>query len=141
MRRPFIALPPLLLAALAASGVAAAERLSADGAALPAVSFAPGGALEARVDAGDDEVLSVHALLRPASSNQVWMRDRDGFWTEWNGDRAALIPAAARREGDELVFKLFTAPPSGVSSMTITLAYRTPEGLKYGWFEAAERSE
>ncbi len=140
MRRPFLASLPLL-AALAAAGAGAAERLSVGGAELPAVSFPSGGALEARVDAAGDEVISVHALLRPASSNQVWMRDRDGFWTEWNGDRAALLPAAARREGDELVFKLFTAPPAGVSSMTITLAYRTPQGLKYGWFEAAERKE
>lgn len=127
--------------AFAGAGAAAAERLSAAGAALPAVAYAPGGALEARVDAGGDEVLSVHTLIRPASSNQVWMRDRDGFWTEWNGDRAALLPAAARREGGELVFKVFAESPKGVTSMTITLAYRTPEGLKYGWFDAAERME
>ncbi|WP_340108810.1 hypothetical protein [Pikeienuella sp. HZG-20] len=128
----------LMAAALPAH---AAERLSESGVRLPAVSFAPGGALEARIDAAGDEVLSVHAILRPASSNQTWMRDRDGFWAEWNGDPAALFPSAARREGGDLVFKIFTSPPDGVGAMTITLAYRTPEGLKYGWFDAAERSE
>ena len=128
-------------AALFAGQGLTAERLSETGAALPAMAFAPGGALEARVDAAGDEVLSVHALIRPASSNQVWMRDRDGFWSDWDGDRANLVPSAARREGDELVFKIFTAPPPGVSSMTVTLAYRTATGLKYGWFDAAERAE
>lgn len=129
----------MLMAAAGAAG--AAERLSESGVQLPAVTFAPGGALETRIDAAGDEVLSVHAILRPASSNQMWMRDRDGFWAEWNGDPAALFPSAARREGDDLVFKIFTAPPDGVGAMTVTLAYRTPEGLKYGWFAAAEQSE
>ncbi|MEX2517866.1 MAG: hypothetical protein WD969_00885 [Paracoccaceae bacterium] len=134
---------PALLAflALVPAGTGAAERLSDAGAALAPVAFAPGGALEARIDAGGDEVLAVHALMRPASTNQLWMRDRDGFWTEWDGDEAALLPSAARREGDDLVYKIFTAPPAGVNAMTITLAYRTPGGLKYGWFDAAERAE
>lgn len=129
-----------MLAALPAFA-AAAERLSAEGTPLPAKSFAPGGALEARVDAAGDEVLSVHAILRPASSNEMWMRDRDGFWTEWNGDRDALAPSAARRDGDVLVFKIFETPPAGVHAMTVTLAYRTAGGLKYGWFQAGERTE
>ncbi len=126
---------------LAVAPAGAAERLTTEGAALPAVAFDKGGALEARIDAGGDEALEVYAMIRPASSNAVWMRDRDGFWTEWDGDRASLIPSAARKEGDDLVFKLFEAPPKGVSAMTVTLAYRTAAGLKYGWFEAAERSE
>lgn len=131
----------ITLAALAAAPALASERLSAEGVALPALTFAPGGALEARVDAGGDKVLSVYTILRPASSNQAWMRDRDGYWSEWNGDRDALTPSAARRDGGDLVFKIFTAPPEGVGAMTVTIAYRTPAGLKYGWFEAAERSE
>lgn len=130
---------------LALSGMvvqaSAAERLTTEGVQLPAMSFAPGGALEARVDVGGDEVLSAHALLRPASSNMIWMRDRDGFWSDWSGDRDALAPSAARREGDDLVFKIFDAPPPSVSAMTITVIYRTTEGLKFGWFEAAERAE
>lgn len=131
----------LALLALAPAGAGAAERLTEAGAALSAVAFAPGGALEARIDASGDDVISVHALLRPASTNEVWMRDRDGFWSDWDGDEAALLPSAARRDGDDLVFKIFTAPPAGVGAMTITLAYRTPSGLKYGWFDAAERAE
>lgn len=131
----------ILAAALAASTAGAADRLTAEGARLPAVAYDPGGPLEARIDAAGDEVLEVHATIRPASTNLVWMRDRDGFWTEWDGDRATLAPAAARWDGDMLVFKIFDAPPAGVSSMTVTLAYRTPGGLKFGWFEAAERSE
>lgn len=130
-----------VLAVLSTAPALAAERLTADGVSLPAVSFSSGGPLEARIDASGDEVLAVHAILRPASSNIQWMRDRDGFWREWSGDRDDLAPSAAARDGEELIFKIFTAPPAGVSAMTITLAYRTPEGLKYGWFEAAERRE
>lgn len=130
-----------LAAGLAAFGAGAADRLTEAGVALPGAAFAPGGALEARIDAGDDEVQSVHTIMRPASSNILMMRDRDGFWTTWNGQRDDLIPAAAARDGDELVFKIFEAPPKGIPAMTITVAYRTPEGLKFGWFDAAEAAE
>lgn len=126
---------------LMVGGAFAADRLSQDGVELSATSFPAGGALEARVDAGGDDVVSVHAILRPASTNIQWMRDRDGFWTEWNGRRDDLIESAARREGDELVFKIFDAPPPGVTSMIVTIAYRTSDGIKYGWFSAAEASK
>ena len=124
-----------------AGAAAAADRLTVEGSPLPGQSYAPGEALEIRIDAGGDDVLSAHTLLRPASTNILLMRDRDGFWTEWDGDRATLAESAARRDGDELVFKIFNAPPPGVHSMTITVAYRTAEGLKLGWFNAAERAE
>ena len=65
-----------------AGAASAAERRSLTGAALPARLIDSGAAFEAAVDAGGDEVLSVHAILRPASSNVQLMRDRDGFWTE-----------------------------------------------------------
>lgn len=123
--------------ALAAGAAGAAERLTEAGASLPARALHDGAPLEVAIDAAGDEVLSVHALLRPASSNIVLMRDRDGFWVEWSGDRADLAESAARRDGDLLVYKLFQAPPDGVNAMTITLAYRTAEGIKYGWFDAA----
>lgn len=127
---------------LGLAGIAgAAERLTGDGVALPAITIAPGGALEARIDAGGDEVLSVHTILRPASSNITLMRDRDGYWSTWNGDRADLVASAARTEGTELVFKIFDAPPKTVGAMTVTIAYKTPDGLKFGWFDVAERAE
>lgn len=138
---------PNLMAAVAISAAAlavsadAAERLTPEGAPLPAVSYAAGEALEVRIDAAGDEVTSVHTLLRPASTNIVLMRDRDGFWSTWEGDRDALAPSAARREGDELVYKIFDAPPPGVTSMTITVAYKTAQGIKIGWFDAAERAQ
>ena len=128
-------------ATMTATAAAAAERLSSAGEILPNAAFDAGGALEARIDAGGDEVLSVHAILRPASTNITWMRDQDGFWVEWSGRRDDLIDSAARRDGDDLVFKIFDAPPPGVTSMVVTVAYRTPEGLKYGWFNAVERAE
>jgi len=115
----------------------AADRLTTDGVPLPSKSFAAGAGLEAVIDAAGDDVLSVHTLIRPASTNVVLMRDRDGFWMEWDGDRAALVPAAASAEGDALTYKIFQTPPPGVNAMTVTIAYRTPEGLKFGWFEAA----
>jgi len=119
----------------------AAERLTTGGVVLPAQAIAPGGGLEAVIDASGDEVLSVHTLLRPASSNVILMRDRDGFWVEWDGDRASLAPSAAVNDDGVLTYKVFQTPPSGVNSMTVTVAYRTPDGLKFGWFAAAVASE
>ncbi len=125
----------------AAAATLAAERLTEEGVALPAVAFEPGGAVEARIDAGGDEVLAVYTVLNPASSTTYWMRDRDGFWSDWSGRQEDLVESAAKREGGELVFKIFDSPPAGVGSMTISIAYRTPAGLKFGWFDAAERAE
>ncbi len=115
----------------------AADRLSTDGVILPAQAIAPGGDLEAVIDASGDEVLSVHTMIRPASTNIIMMRDRDGYWVEWDGDRASLIPSAARNDGGVLTYKIFQKPPAGVNAMTVTVAYQTPDGLKFGWFEAA----
>lgn len=131
------------IAVSAASGsiALAAETLSLSGVALPPVTIDAGGALEARINLDGDEVGAVHAILRPASSNVTLMRDRDGFWTTWDGDRDNLIESAAKQDGDELIFKIFQAPPKGIGAMTITIAYRTEDGLKYGWFDVAERAQ
>ncbi len=141
LRYTMLAGMTVLAVSATAQMVSAAERLSVNGVALPAVTIERGGALEARVDAAGDDILSVHTILRPASSNVTLMRDRDGFWSPWNGDRADLAISASRIEGDELVFKIFDTPPSTMGGMTITVAYRTKDGLKYGWFQVAERAE
>lgn len=124
-----------------AGGAAAAERLSYDGVALPGQAITAGAPLEYAIDAAGDEVLSVHTMLRPASTNIILVRDMDGYWAEWDGDRENLPESAARRDGDVLVYKILQTPPPGVTAMTVTVAYRTPEGLKFGWFEAAQAPE
>ena len=82
----------------------AAERLNTSGVFLPAQAIGSDGVLEATVDATGDEVLSVHTMIRPASTNIVMMRDRDGFWVNWDGDMASLIPSAARNDGGVLTY-------------------------------------
>lgn len=119
----------------------AGEPLSLEGARLENVSYPPGGALEIRVDAAGDEVLSAHAILRLASTNIALMRDRDGFWTDFSGRREDLIESAAYRDGDDLVFKIFRTPPEGLlGPLTVTVAYRTEAGLKFGWLQAGPAS-
>lgn len=115
---------------------AGAERLYTSGVLLPALTIGPDGVLEATVDATGDQVLSVHTMIRPASTNIVMMRDRDGFWVDWDGDMGSLIPSAARNDNGVLTYKIFQKPPAGVNAMTVTIAYQTPDGLKFGWFEA-----
>ncbi|MEM7268872.1 MAG: hypothetical protein AAF401_06435 [Pseudomonadota bacterium] len=124
------------IAAFATGAAEAAERLSADGSRLAARALQAGENFEVAVDTAGDEVLAVHTLLRPASTNVVLMRDRDGFWTEWSGRRDDLIPSAARANGDTLTYKVFQSPPPGVTSMTITLIYRTETGWKHGILDA-----
>jgi hypothetical protein len=127
----------LLASALAAGGAAAAERLTAQGARLAPAPIVEGAPFERAVEVGDDEVLGAHALLRPASSNLVLARDRDGFWAPWDG-HAPLPETAVTRDGALLTFKLFVRPPEGLlAPYEITLAYRTPAGLRHGAFEAA----
>ena len=114
----------------------AAERLDTAGVVLPAHTIGSDGVLETTVDATGDQVLAVHTMIRPASTNVVMMRDRDGFWVNWDGDMGSLIPSAARDDDGMLTFKIFQKPPAGVNAMTVTIAYQTPSGLKFGWFEA-----
>ena len=124
----------LALAALAAPAVA--QTLSTTGAALPPVAFAAGEMAEVRVDTGGDAVGAAHVVLRPASSNRLLARDRDGFWAPWDGDPDSLPPSAVYAEGAALTFKLFASPPPFLQPWRITVAYRTAEGLKYGVFDA-----
>jgi hypothetical protein len=119
----------------------AADRLDKDGVFLPAQAIGANGVLEATIDATGDEVLSVHTMIRPASTNIIMMRDRDGYWVNWDGDRNSLVPSAARNDNGILTYKIFQTPPKGVNAMTVTVAYRTPEGLKFGWFDAGVARE
>lgn len=119
----------------------AADRLDMDGVFLPGQAIGADGVLEATIDATGDEVLSVHTMIRPASTNIIMMRDRDGYWVNWDGDRNSLIPSSARNDDGVLTYKIFQTPPKGVNAMTVTIAYRTPEGLKFGSFQAAAARE
>ena len=69
----------------------AADRLETDGVFLPGQAIGADGVLETTIDASGDEVLSVHTMIRPASTNIVMMRDRDGYWVNWDGDMNSLI--------------------------------------------------
>lgn len=124
-----------------ASASLADDRLSEDGARLTPATYARGEAFERRVEEPGAELLAAHVTLRPASSNLVLTRDRDGFWAPWDGDPATLAPSAARAEDGGLVFKIFDAPPADLlPPYTITLIARTADGLRYGWFQAAPAS-
>ena len=137
MRRGMRALTMLAAGAAVATAASAADRLTVAGAALPPVAYAPGAPLEIAVDAGGDTVLSAHVVLRPHSSSLALARDRDGFWAPWNGDPATLPDTAVTREDGRLVFKIFAAPPRSLTPpLRVTLAYRTPEGLRHGAFTA-----
>ena len=125
------------VAATMAGTAAATDRLTADGAGRAPARFAPDAAFERSVLVGDEDVLGAHALLRPASTSLVLARDRDGFWAPWDGDPASLPETAVTRDGDRLTFKLFLRPPEGLlAPYVVTLAYRTPGGLKHGAFTA-----
>ncbi len=119
----------------------AADRLETDGVFLPGQAIGADGVLETTIDASGDEVLWVHTMIRPASTNIIMMRDRDGYWVNWDGDMNSLITSSARNDDGLLTFKIFQKPPQGVNSMTVTVAYQTPDGLKFGWFEAAVTRE
>jgi hypothetical protein len=125
-------------AAMALAGSAlAGERLTEEGARLAPRTYSEAAPFEVVVDAAGDAVLEAHVILRPTSSNRALARDLDGFWAPWDGDVATLPASAAIRDGAALRFKLFAAPPPDLTPpLTVTIAYRTPEGLRFGWFDA-----
>lgn len=136
---PVFAAAGVLLAVLASAFAAAADdaphRLTLKGIPL-GVLFTDGKIADLRftVDLGGDVPLSTHVWAVVGSSERR-QRTNEGYWISWNGDTESLIDNHFPVVDGKVVFKVLKEDIGPDNhGVTVSTGYRTPEGLKYGYY-------
>jgi hypothetical protein len=114
----------------------AGEQLTLAGARLSHV-VAQSGAFDLRrsVDLGGDQPTATYVAARTAGGAML-MRTRTGYWLPWSGREEDLADNGFAASGGTLEFKLMKESlPGAALPMTVTIAYRTAAGVKFGMFE------
>ena len=91
------------------------------------------------VDLAGDAPVATHVTAH-VSNGTALQRTNLGYWVPWNGRVAELIDNHFAPSGTTLTFKILNEDISGqFFPITITLAYRTAVGLKFGVFQISPR--
>jgi hypothetical protein len=126
----------LVLFALAGTA-AAQDRLSAQGVMLSQVRVIPASAAIQRIvqlDAG--EVVTATYISLRTNDGRYLQRNNDGYWLPWSGQSAVLLDNRLQPVGSLLTFKVLKQDISDQSfPLTVSIAYRTAAGIKFGMFE------
>jgi hypothetical protein len=114
----------------------AGEQLTLAGARLSPV-VAQSGAIDLRrsVDLGGDQPTATYVAARTAGGAML-MRTRAGYWLPWSGREEDLADNGFAASGGTIEFKLTKESlPAAALPLTVTIAYRTAAGVKFGLFE------
>jgi hypothetical protein len=114
----------------------AGDQLTLAGARLSHV-VAQSGACDLRrsVDLGGDQPTATYVAARTAGG-ALLMRTRAGYWLTWSGREEDLTDNGFAASNGALEFKLVKESlPAAALPMTVTIAYRTAAGVKFGMFE------
>lgn len=137
--RPLFGAAGVLLAAWASALPAAADgavhRLDPKGTML-GVLVTDGRLADLRftVDLGGDVPLATHVWAVVGSSERR-QRTNEGYWISWNGDTESLIDNHFPVVDGKVVFKVLKEDIGPDNhGVTVSTGYRTPEGLKYGYY-------
>jgi hypothetical protein len=118
-----------------ASG-AAAESLTVAGAALESVAVAPASANVSRSVALNGDAPTATYVMAHMPDGQALQRTNLGYWQPWDGKLDSLVDNGFRPSGGDLTFKVLKEDISGrFFPITVTLAYRTAEAVKFGVFQ------
>ncbi|MGQ0676342.1 MAG: hypothetical protein ACT4N4_09720 [Rhodospirillales bacterium] len=114
----------------------AGEQLSAAGARLAHVVMQPGVPdLRRAIDLNGDQPIATYVTARTVGG-ALMMRTRHGYWLPWSGREDDLVDNGFTASGGMLEFKLLKESLPSVSlPVTVTVAYRTAAGVKFGMFE------
>lgn len=119
-----------------ATGGAAAESLTVAGAALKNVEVAPATASLSRTVALDGDVPTAAYVVAHMPDGQALQRTNLGYWQPWDGKLESLVDNGFRAKSDALTFKILEEDISGrFFPITVTLAYRTGNQVKFGVFQ------
>ena len=130
-----------LLAAVGAvvvawAGAAAAESLTIAGAALESVAVAPASANISRTIALNGDVPTATYVTAHMPDGRALQRTNLGYWQPWDGKLDSLVDNGFRAAGGDLTFKILKEDISGrFFPITVTLAYRVGEQVKFGVFQ------
>ncbi len=90
-----------------------------------------GGDLRVHIDTGEDTVQAAYVALRGQSSNQLLMRDANGFFIPWSGKIEVLQDTGARPQKGILTLKILNQNLGDITlPLSLMVAYKTPAGLK-----------
>ena len=118
-----------------ASG-AAAESLTVSGAALESVAVAPAAANVTGSVAMKGDAPTATYVMAHMPDGRTLQRTNLGYWQPWDGKLDSLVDNGFRAAAGDLTFKILEEDISGrFFPITVTLAYRTGEAVKFGVFQ------
>ena len=124
------------VAAAWTAGAAAAESLTLYGARLENVAVAPASADLSRTVALNGDVPSAVYVTAHMPDGQSLQRTNLGYWQPWDGALDSLVDNGFRAAGGSLTFKILEEDISErFFPITVTLAYRVGEEVKFGVFQ------
>jgi hypothetical protein len=119
-----------------ATGAAAIEGLSVDGAALESVKLAPATANVSRTVALNGDAPTAAYVTAHMPDGRALQRTNLGYWQPWDGKLDSLVDNGFRAAAGSLTFKILKEDISGrFFPITVTLAYRAGDRVKYGVFQ------
>lgn len=119
-----------------ATGAAAVESLTISGTALESVEVAPASANVSRTVALNGDAPTASYVMAHMPDGRTLQRTNLGYWQPWDGKLDSLLDNGFRAAGGNLTFKVLKEDISGrFFPITVTLAYRTGEQVKFGVFQ------
>jgi hypothetical protein len=133
----FGALGLLVLAGSAVAQQPPPARLTAEGVMLSRIPVTVTSAVverQVQLDAGE-AVTGTYVSLR-TNDGRYLQRNNDGYWLPWSGRENTLADNRFQPVGNLLTFKVLKQDISDQSfPLTVSIAYRTAAGVKFGMFE------
>lgn len=119
-----------------ATAASAAESLATQGARLADVRVAPAAADISRTVALEGDAPTATFVMAHMPDGRSLQRTNLGYWQPWDGDPDSLIDNGFQPANGELTFKVLKEDISGrFFPITVTLAYRVGEQVKFGVFQ------
>lgn len=119
-----------------AAAAHAAESLTAQGARLANIRVAPAAANVSRTIALGGDAPTATYVTAHMPDGRALQRTNLGYWQPWDGDPDSLVDNGFSPVGGNLTFKILKEDISArFFPITITLAYRVGDQVKFGVFQ------
>jgi hypothetical protein len=128
-----------LLVCGVAGGALAGDKLTLAGIYLGEVKVMPATAVVSRaVDLDSGEQPNATYVTMTLREGKRLQRTNEGYWVPWDGAVDSLVDNRFQPLGSQLVFKVLKEDLTGyMFPLTVTIAYRVPSGVKFGFFQVA----
>ena len=122
-----------------AGNAVAGDKLTLAGAYLGEIKVAPATAAVSRlVDLDGGEQPSATYVTMTLREGKRLQRTNEGYWVPWSGSVDSLLDNRFQPAGSQLLFKVLKEDLTGyMFPLTVTIAYRVPGGVKFGFFQVS----